>query len=57
MSRSFFRNALDRITAALERQARLYVCSASLSLDDETLKALGHRREELKKSGSATLPF
>ncbi len=57
MSKSFFRNALDRITAAREKQARRYVGSALLSLDDETLKALGHSREELKKAGSATLPF
>lgn len=57
MSKSFFRNALDRISAAREKQARRYVGSALLSLDDETLKALGHSREELKRAGTATLPF
>ncbi len=57
MSKSFFRNAFDRITAAREKQARRYVGSVLLSLDDETLKSLGHSREELKKAGTTTLPF
>jgi len=57
MSKSFFRNAFDRITAAREKPARRYVGSVLLSLDDETLKSLGHSREELKKGGHGPLPF
>ena len=57
MSKSFLRNAFDRITAAREKQARRYVGSVLLSLDDETLKSLGHSREELKKAGTVPLPF
>ena len=57
MSKSIFLNAFDRITAAREMQARRYVGSILLYLDDETLKSLGHSREDLKKAGQATLPF
>ena len=58
MSRSFIRNAFDRVAAAREKQARRYVDNYLLTLDDETLKALGHSRAELKKSGrGAPLPF
>lgn len=57
MSKSFFRNAFDRIAAAREMQARRYVGSVLLSLDDDTLKSLGHNREDLKRSGQSTYPF
>ena len=57
MSKSFFRNVFDHMVAAREKQARQYVGSALLSLDDETLKSLGHSREELKKAGHGVMPF
>ncbi|MEM6464641.1 MAG: hypothetical protein AAF724_22300 [Pseudomonadota bacterium] len=47
MSNSFFSNALNRISKARERQARRYVDNYLLSLDDETLKSLGHTREDI----------
>ena len=57
MSNSFFRNAFERIAAAREKQARRYVGSVLLSLDDETLKALGHSREELSRNARSPYPF
>lgn len=58
MSRSFVRSAFERVTAAREKQARRYVSTYLLSLDDATLKSLGHNRTELKKiGGGAPLPF
>lgn len=54
MARNFFRTAFDRVVEARERQARRYVNSALLSLDDETLSALGHRREEMLKDGATS---
>jgi hypothetical protein len=55
MARNIFRNAFNRVVEARERQVRRYVNGALLSFDDETLKALGHRREDLIKGGRA--PF
>lgn len=52
MANSFFRNAFERVVAARERQASRYVNGALLNLDDETLKALGHSREELRRRES-----
>lgn len=58
MSRSLIRSAFDRVTAAREKQARRYVNTYLLSLDDDTLKSLGHDRAELRRSGhSGSLPF
>lgn len=57
MSNSFFRNAFGRIAAAREKQARRYVNSVLMTMDDETLKSLGHSREELRRSGYSALPF
>ena len=57
MSSSFFRNAFGRIAAAREKQARRYVNSVLMTMDDETLKSLGHSREELRRSGYSALPF
>ena len=57
MANSFFRNAFDRIAAAREKQARRYVGSVLLTLDDETLKSLGHSREELSRSARTSYPF
>ncbi|MBX3576841.1 MAG: hypothetical protein KF723_06505 [Rhizobiaceae bacterium] len=47
--RSFFRTALDSMVNARQRQAERYVNGALLMLDDETLKANGYRREDLRK--------
>lgn len=57
MSNSFFRNAFNRIAAAREKQAKRYVGSVLLTLDDETLKSLGHTREELRRTSGTTYPF
>jgi len=52
--RGFFRNAFEALIEARTRQAQRIVNGALLSLDDETLKANGYSRSELRKSGSAT---
>ena len=51
MPNSFFRNAFDRVTAAREKQARRYVGAYLRTLDDESLKALGYNRSDLKNTG------
>ena len=48
----FFRSALDTFIAARQRQADGYVSNMLLSLDDETLKAHGYSRAELRKRPS-----
>jgi len=45
----FFRNALNAVMVARARQANSYVNGALLMLDDETLKAHGYSRSELRK--------
>jgi hypothetical protein len=55
--RGFFRNAVDALVAAREKQANRYVNGALLMLDDETLKAHGYSREELKRRGSVGYLF
>ena len=47
--RGFFRNAVDAMMAARERQATRYVAGALLMLDDETLKASGYSRADLER--------
>jgi hypothetical protein len=47
--RGFFRGAMDALVAARMRQADRYVKGALLMLDDETLKAHGYTREELRR--------
>ncbi len=50
----FFRSAFNAFIATRERQADRYVNNVLLSLDDETLKAHGYSRAELRKRpGSA----
>jgi hypothetical protein len=50
----FFRTAFDAFMASRERQANRYVNNVLLSLDDETLKAHGYSRAELRRQpGSA----
>lgn len=55
--RGFFRNAVDALVAAREKQATRYVNGALLMLDDETLKAHGYNREELKRRGGVGYLF
>ena len=55
--RGFFRNAVDAMVAAREKQASRYVAGALLSLDDETLKLHGYSREDLRQRGVATYLF
>ncbi len=52
MSGKFFKNALDRIVSARERQVRRYVNGALLGMDDSQLKALGRTREEIQREGA-----
>jgi hypothetical protein len=56
MARNIFRNAFNRVVEARERQVRRYVNGALLSFDDDTLKTLGHRREDLLRDGHARYP-
>ncbi len=49
--RGFFRNAMDKVIAARQRQAARYVNDALLMLDDETLKARGYNRDQLRRGG------
>lgn len=51
----FFRSTLDAFIAARERQASRYVSGALLMLDDETLKAAGYNRAELRKRQSSVM--
>ncbi|MEX0956805.1 MAG: hypothetical protein WDZ83_16535 [Rhizobiaceae bacterium] len=46
--RGFFRTAFDAMIAAREKQVQRYVNSAILTLDDETLRANGVTREQLR---------
>lgn len=55
--RGFFRNAMNTLVEARERQASRYVTGALLMLDDATLKAHGYSREELKRRPSAPYVF
>lgn len=55
--RGFFRSAIDAMVAARERQVNRYVNGALLMLDDETLKANGFTREELRKRGGNGFMF
>ncbi|MDZ5698178.1 MULTISPECIES: hypothetical protein [Phyllobacteriaceae] len=48
----FFRNAVDALVAARQRQVSRYVNGALLMLDDETLKAHGYTRDELRRKGT-----
>jgi hypothetical protein len=57
MANSFFRNAFNRFVAARELQASRYVNGALLNLDDESLKALGTTREELRRKGVRASAF
>ena len=50
----FLRSATDALVASRQRQADRYMNNMLLSLDDETLKAHGYSRAELRKQpGSA----
>lgn len=50
-----FRATFDRMIAARERQAKRYVASALLNMDDETLRRAGYDRKSLEASGSTFL--
>ncbi|WP_367186041.1 hypothetical protein [Mesorhizobium escarrei] len=47
--RGFFRSAVNALIEARQREASRYVSGVLLGFDDETLKAHGYDREELKK--------
>lgn len=51
------RTGFNRMITARERQARRYVNSTLLSLDDETLARAGLNRKELERQGSAVYPL
>lgn len=51
--RNFFRGAVDALVAARQKQVSRYVNGALLMLDDDTLKAHGYSRDELRRNGSA----
>lgn len=53
--RGFFRNAVDAMMAARERQATRYVAGALLLLDDDTLKARGYSRSDLERRSNGAV--
>jgi hypothetical protein len=55
--RGFLHNAFDAMVNARARQVSSYVNGALLMLDDDTLKAHGYDRAELRRKPSAIFPF
>lgn len=55
--KSFLHSTLDAMISARTRQADAYVNGALLMLDDETLKAHGYNRADLKKRGTSYYPL
>ncbi|WP_295809386.1 hypothetical protein [uncultured Nitratireductor sp.] len=55
--RGFFRGAFDALIEARQKQVRSYVNGALLMLDDETLRAHGYNRDELKRGRSVSHMF
>lgn len=55
--RGFFRNAVDALVAARQKQANRYVNGALLMFDDETLKAHGYNRDDLMRRASVNYLF
>ncbi|WP_352978542.1 hypothetical protein [Mesorhizobium sp. M1378] len=51
--RGFFRNAMNALIEARQREAGRYVSGVLLGFDDETLKAHGYDREQLKKAANS----
>jgi len=51
-SKGFFRNVMDAMIAAREKQAARYVNQTLLMLDDETLSARGYKRSDLRRNGT-----
>ncbi|MER9068181.1 hypothetical protein NKH84_16710 [Mesorhizobium sp. M0902] len=51
--RGFFRNAVKALIEARQREASRYVSGVLLGFDDETLKAHGYDREQLKKAANS----
>ncbi|PDQ19388.1 hypothetical protein CN311_19810 [Mesorhizobium sanjuanii] len=51
--RGFFRNAMNALIEARQREANRYVSGVLLYLDDETLKAHGYDREDLRKAANS----
>ena len=56
-STSGIRGFMNNVITAREQQAKRYVNSILLSMDEATLTAAGYDRAELKKRPSTTLPF
>lgn len=56
-ARNFFRSAFDSMVEARQRQVNRYVNGVLLSFDDETLKAHGYTRDELRRRGTGTIAF
>ena len=45
---------MDALIASRQREANRYVSSVLLSLDEDTLRAHGYSRSELRKSAGGT---
>ena len=54
LARGLFRTAMDALIASRQREANRYVSSVLLSLDEDTLRAHGYSRSELRKSAGGT---
>ena len=57
MAKTFFRNAFNRVVEARERQVSRYVQGALLNLDDQSLKALGTSRDEVRAKAATSYVF
>lgn len=55
--RGFFRGAFDALIEARQKQVKSYVNGALLMLDDETLRAHGYNRDELKRARNVSSMF
>ncbi|MEZ5870646.1 MAG: hypothetical protein R3D32_02145 [Nitratireductor sp.] len=51
------RKGINRMVEARQRQARRYVNSTLLGLDDETLARSGFDRKQIEKQGAVHYPF
>ena len=53
-----FRSFMNSVIIAREKQAKRYVNSVLLNMDETTLREAGFNRSELKREGASTsLPF
>lgn len=57
MAKTFFQNAFNRVVEARERQVSRYVQGALVNLDEQSLKALGTSRNEMRTKANSSYVF